>query len=231
MSQSRKQSLIGKRFTSLLVQAKDEDGSTKNATKYICLCDCGNTTSVVAAKLNNGTTKSCGCLRRERTSLLNKSHGMRSTPTYAAWANMKSRCNEAEDKNYGERGISYDPDWSDFNNFLQDMGEAPEGMSLDRIDVNGNYCKENCRWADQSVQTHNRRKLPMKSEETYSEYIGVSWSQTSKKWLSKLTKDGKIVHREYFDSEYYAAIAYDNVSELYYGDRPNKTEGKSNVTI
>lgn len=230
MNQSKKQSLIGERFSLLSVQAKDEEGSTKNATKYFCLCDCGNITSVVAAKLNNGTTKSCGCLKRVRASLLNKSHGLRGSLTYTVWANMKSRCREGVDENYGERGITYDSEWSDFNKFLQDMGECPEGMSLDRIDVDGNYCKGNCRWESKSMQTHNRRKLTVKNNNTYSKYIGVSWSETSRKWVSKLVKNYEVVHREYFTLEYDAALAYDNISELYYGDRPNKTQGVDNGT-
>lgn len=228
---TRRGSLVGEKFGLLTVVSKNEEESTKHATKYDCICDCGNATIVMAAKLNNGHTKSCGCLRKQ--SPANKTHGLRNTPTFACWANMKNRCEKdyiQNFDNYKARGISYDPRWENFINFLQDMGEAPEGMSLDRIDVNGNYCKENCRWVDRSMQMHNRRKMKMRNENTYSEYVGVSWSETSRKFVSKLVKNGKVVHREYFDSEYEAAVAYDNISEVYLGDRPNNTKVNQDAT-
>jgi hypothetical protein len=75
---------------------------------------------------------------------------------------MKERCDNSvsgDYKNYGGRGITYDPRWEKFENFLEDMGEAPEGLSIDRVDNNGNYCKENCRWATSAEQNGNKRNL------------------------------------------------------------------------
>ena len=80
---------------------------------------------------------------------------------YGAWDSLRQRCNNPTSnrfEHYGGRGIIYDPRWEDFKNFLEDMGECPPGLSLDRIDVNGNYCKENCRWADSSMQTFNQKR-------------------------------------------------------------------------
>lgn len=79
---------------------------------------------------------------------------------YHSWNCMKNRCNNSnlkEYKNYGGRGITYDPKWETFEGFYEDMGERPENTSLDRIDVNGNYCKENCRWATKEEQQRNQR--------------------------------------------------------------------------
>ena len=82
------------------------------------------------------------------------------SPTHVTWYSMIRRCdspNVKEYRNYGARGISYDPEWADFNKFLRDMGERPSGMTLDRINVNGNYTRNNCRWADKKTQSNNRR--------------------------------------------------------------------------
>lgn len=87
-------------------------------------------------------------------------HGMAGTPTYRTWANMKERCNRPDNKNYenyGGRGISYDPRWESFSEFFSDMGTRPDGLTLERIDVNGPYTKDNCKWDDKTAQSRNRR--------------------------------------------------------------------------
>lgn len=91
----------------------------------------------------------------------NVRHGYRGTRTYGIWRGIKQRCDNPNSKaypRYGGRGISYDPKWEDFVNFLADMGEAPEGLSIDRIDPNGNYCRENCRWVTDIEQQRNREE-------------------------------------------------------------------------
>ena len=87
--------------------------------------------------------------------MTNKEH-----PLYVTWCDMRQRCNDENDPHYryyGGRGITYCNAWTDFHTFVSDMGERPDGYSLDRIDVNGNYCPENCQWATKSEQTKNRR--------------------------------------------------------------------------
>ena len=122
-------------------------------------CDCGQETIKIASAVRIGRTTSCGCAARKG----NVRHGQCRHPLYVTWCNMKSRCDNPQTpsyKNYGGRGITYDPSWSDFPSFLNDVGELPfEGATLDRIDNNGNYCAENVRWADRVTQRRNSRQI------------------------------------------------------------------------
>jgi len=130
----------------------------------VCSCRCGLEKEVYLDHLKNGFSRSCGNYDPKRAEYSSsKKLGILSKRTreYRSWQSMKTRCynkNAINYKNYGGRGISICDEWKrSFDIFLEDMGNRPMGSSLDRIDVNGNYCKENCRWATPSEQIRNRR--------------------------------------------------------------------------
>lgn len=133
----------------------------KGKHKYVqCLCICGSIKDVNLSNLRSGKSRGCSkCQPRDKS----KTHGMSGTPEYRAWSKMKIRC-YSESYNeyhyYGGRGITVCDRWLEsFKNFIEDMGTRPSiNHSLDRINVDGNYNKENCRWADKSVQAFNKRK-------------------------------------------------------------------------
>lgn len=137
--------------------------------RWDCACDCGGDVTVSSTHLGSGHTSSCGCLHRERASVVNLKHGHstypnggRCTKEYNTWSLMKRRCfNElsVDYPGYGGRGVTVCAAWRDsFEVFLSDMGPAPSiKHSIDRVDVNGDYEPGNCRWATHRVQSRNKR--------------------------------------------------------------------------
>lgn len=160
---SKIKDLTGQKFTRLTVLGLHETRAKKSY--WHCVCECGNNLITRSDALTSGRARSCGCLQKESASNVCKSrnttHGKSRSRTYRIWCGMVTRCTNTNlpyFNNYGGRGISICERWLTFENFIADMGECPPGLSIDRIDVNGNYEPSNCRWVDTKTQSRNTRK-------------------------------------------------------------------------
>lgn len=158
-----KEDLTGKVYSDLTVLYRANKGS-----QWTCRCKCGVEITLAACKLISRNNKSCGCKKRSVLGDASRTHGQSnsritgySNRTYGIWQAMRGRClnpNNSRWTSYGGRGIAVCERWNSFQNFLEDMGEVPDKLTLDRINVDGNYEPSNCRWATWEEQAKNKRK-------------------------------------------------------------------------
>ena len=136
-------------------------GNKNGERAWICLCDCGNITKAIrGSDLRNGSTKSCGCLKKENST--RRTHGLGKSKLYDVWKTMRRRCNSPTShryEHYGRRGIKVCDEWNDYAAFHKWAYENGyhEGLTIDRVDVNGDYKPDNCRWTTMKVQSNNKR--------------------------------------------------------------------------
>lgn len=180
--------ITGQTFNFLTVIERLEN-SEKGRARWRCLCVCGNYTIVTTGNLKNGAVKSCGCLRKTNA---NRTHGLSHTRHYKKWVSMKRRCYDVNDphyKNYGARGIRVCDNWkNDFTSFYKwcmETGER-EDLTLERLDVNGNYSPSNCSWVDKKTQANNRT--------TNRIYTYNGKTQNLAQWCEELNLKYGLVH-------------------------------------
>lgn len=177
------ENLIGKRFGRL--RAIEHKGRRADGREqYLCKCDCGREIVVIAKNLKNNNTKSCGCLKRDSWLAANVTHGKSKTKLYRVWASIKDRCYRSGCKNYhnyGGRGIAMCDEWKDsFQSFYEwatSNGYSP-GLTIERMDVDGNYTPDNCCWItahEQCQNKRNTRRITLNGEcHTFKEWAEIT---------------------------------------------------------
>lgn len=207
----RFRNLLDQRFGRLVAVAFEKKAKDGRAI-WRCKCDCGKETVVRVSDLTANKVVSCGCFHSEQTASMNATHGMTGTRVYAIWATMIQRCtnpNDASYSRYGLRGITVCDHWLCFDNFYLDMGDPPDGMSIERIKNHLGYSPGNCKWAtarEQSRNTRRNRAIEFNgramcvtdwanevglSQQTLSRRLDDGWSV--ERALTTPTKDGALV--------------------------------------
>ena len=163
--------------------------------RWLCRCLCGNESIFPGYELRHGLVHSCGCAKKERASKLNLTHGMSKSKIYRTYRNMINRCYRTTNPDfyrYGGLGIKVCDKWLEsFDNFYADMGDVPDGKSIERIDVFGNYELSNCKWASNIEQANNRKTNVIIS------YLGKT--QTLVQWCRELNLPYKTIRARITD--------------------------------
>lgn len=174
------QDLTGRKFNRLLV-IEYKGRNKHNKPIWLCRCDCGNEKDILGERLTSKikSVKSCGCFGVESRF----KHHKANTSIYHLWAGMIQRCTNIKNnryKDYGGRGITVCDKWLTFEGFYEDMGDRPKDKSLDRIDNNKGYCKDNCKWSTNKEQSNNTRinhyltyKNKTQTTQQWSEELGI----------------------------------------------------------
>lgn len=193
-----KMNLNGQRFGKLVVIGESKKRAN-GSVHWWCQCDCGNLTCVSGSQLKLKRKKSCGCLQKEITLARQITHNQSKSRTFRIWDNMLTRCNNPNSDryhDYGGRGIKVCKKWHIFQNFYNDMGDCPEGHSIERVDNDGPYSPSNCKWIPLCQQVWNTRAR------------GYSWNEQDQKWRARIRSNYKQIHLGCFDTEKEARQAY-----------------------
>lgn len=185
----------------------------------VFICDCGNIVNKQLSVVLIGSTTSCNCWQKEERYIKNKTHGESGTAFYNVWNRLKIRCDDPESpdyKNYGARGISYDPLWKLFENFKKDMQDSyREGLIIDRIDVNANYSKDNCRWVEFSMSSYNTRRRVTNTSGRTGVYLRKS--AVANPWRACICIDSKVKWLGHFATKEDATKAREEAELERYG--------------
>jgi hypothetical protein len=192
--------MIGNKVGFLTVIRETDERLRRNIL-WECVCDCGTFVLVSTTLLRREEKKSCGCKTKAETS---GTHGMYGTPTYRTWMSMIQRCTKPYHKSYEVyKNFKIDPKWMVFTGFFEDMGVRPEGHTLDRINGELGYNKENCRWATLSQQQQNKRPNKLNRNKGLA---GVA--ERNGRFCAKIRYDGQREHIGTFDTPEEANEAY-----------------------